>query len=242
MEEIQFLEKREKLLKEIAETCDKIACTHKEFPDFYVFQSRSDIYSPDLLIIGANPGSSTTYSEIKKIKGIDKRSWLDLDYDSNQYIENENNPEWRINKPILKMFQSKNARKALENSVIMNVVYFNTRSVSDLKKYKTEIKKITDFCVEKTKEFIDVLKPKNILFIGFDAPKWLSINYHHINDAVLRKDNKSFLIVKTIYNNTPCFIIHHTSNKRGGFNNSAAIALKQLYFKDYFDKEIEKGC
>lgn len=231
----EFIRKREIWLKEVAEKCHAIASRNDEFPDFYVFQSQSNIYNPDLLIIGANPGDSITYSQIKKTKKIDKRTWLDLGYDSNQYIENENNPEWHINKPLLKMFQSKNARKALENSVIMNVIYFNTKSVADLKSYNLEIKEIKEFCVKKTKEFIDIIKPKNILFIGFDAPKWMSVKYDHIKDAVLRKDDKSFLIAKTMYNNIPCFVIHHTSNRRGGFNSDQPIEMKELYFRGYFD-------
>lgn len=232
----EFIRKRETWLKEVAEKCDNFASRNDEFPDFYVFQSRSDIYNPDLLIIGANTGNAITYRQIKKIKKIDKRTWLDLGYGSNQYIENENNPEWRINKPILKMFQSKNARKALENSVIMNVIYFNTKSVSDLKKHNVEIKEIKNFCIKKTKEFIDIIKPKNILFIGFDAPKWMSVKYDYIKDAVLRKDDRNFLIARTIYNSVPCFIIHHTSNKRGGFNSGESIEMKELYFREYFER------
>ncbi|RZL47343.1 MAG: hypothetical protein EOP00_12220, partial [Pedobacter sp.] len=186
IKQIEFLAKREKWLKEVAEKCHKIANKHGDFPDFYVFQLQSDIYNPDLLIIGANPGSSVSYKDILNKKGIEKRTWKDLGYDKNQYLENENNPEWHINRPILKIFKEVHTRKILANSVIMNVIYFNTKAVADLMKYKTEIEEIKRFCTEKTKEFINLLNPKNILFIGFDAPKWMNIKYHHKNDAVLR--------------------------------------------------------
>ena len=157
MENKEFLQKREKWLKEVADGCHNIAIKNDDFPDFYVFQSRSEVFNPDLLIIGANPGNSTTYKDILNSKGIEKRSWKDLGYDSNQYIENEHNPEWRINKPVLKMFNGGDTRKVLENSVIMNVIYFNTKSISDLEKYKAEINEIKKFCIQKTKEFIEIL-------------------------------------------------------------------------------------
>lgn len=207
-----FEKKRKKWLDEVAEGCHNLAIADKENPDFYVFQSKSDFESPELLIIGANPGKKVDYIEKMKEKEIERRFGKDLGYDSNQYIENENNPEWKINKPILKMFTEVNARKALENSVIMNVIYFNTAKVEDLKKYGNG-KEMINFCVDKTKEFIyEILKPKNILFLGVDAPKWMNIKFHHIEDSIVRtENNENYLVIKIEQDNIPHHIIHHPS-------------------------------
>ena len=36
----------------------------------------------------------------------------------------------------------------------------------------------------KTEEFIDLVKPKNILFMGLDAPKWLKIKFDPIKEGL----------------------------------------------------------
>ena len=225
----EFYRRREKWLKEVAIVCHNWASQDTNNPDFYVFQSRSDIFEPELLLIGANPGNNKKYinSESYKEKGF--RDDGDLGYDSNQYIENEFAKDWHINKPILKMFEHPEMRKKLENSVIMNVVYFNTSNISELKKLNNG-KEMIAFCVNKTEEFIDLVKPKNILFMGLDAPKWLKIKFDPIKDSVLRKDEKNFLILKKMYKNIPSYIIYHPSNKRGGFNSGESLLKKRNYF------------
>lgn len=228
-----FKIKREKWLEEVAQGCHDLAKKNIEYPDFYVFQSSSDNYNPELLIIGANPGSYHRYSDKLIDKGIERRTAKDLGYDSNQYIENENNPEWKINKPILRMFSNENTRKVLEESVIMNVVYFNTAKVQDLKKYG-DGKEMINFCISKTKEFIyEILKPKNILFLGIDAPKWLKINYKREIDSVLNTDDNLFLIQSKTLNNINHFLIYHPSMNQK-FNSGKNLEDKRLYFKNYF--------
>ncbi len=230
-----FEKKRKKWLDEVAEGCHNLAIADKENPDFYVFQSKSDFESPELLIIGANPGKKVDYLDKMNEKGIERRFGNDLGYNSNQYIENENNPEWKINKPILKMFTETDARKALENSVIMNVVYFNTAKVEDLKKYRNG-KEMINFCTAKTKEFIyEILKPKNILFLGVDAPKWMDLKFDRQNDTVLETDDKLFLIQSKQIENINHFLIYHPSMNQK-FNSGKNLELKRNYFNQYFKK------
>ena len=231
-----FETKRKKWLEEVAEGCHNLAIVERGNPDFYVFQSKSDFESPELLIIGANPGKKVDYLDKMNEKGIERRFGNDLGYNSNQYIENENNPEWKINKPILKMFTETDARKALENSVIMNVVYFNTAKVEDLKKYRNG-KEMINFCTAKTKEFIyEILKPKNILFLGVDAPKWMNIKFHHIEDSIVRtENNENYLVIKIEQDNIPHHIIHHPSMNQK-FNSGKNLELKRNYFNQYFKK------
>ena len=63
----EFELKREKWLNEVANGCHSLAIAYEENPDFYVFQSTSNIQNPDLLIIGANPGRYETYKDRIKI-------------------------------------------------------------------------------------------------------------------------------------------------------------------------------
>lgn len=235
----EFQLKREKWLKEVATGCHDLASKHSENPDFYVFQSDSNIESPELLIIGANPGNYETYKNridiLIKEKNINRRTWDNLGYSTNQYIENENNPNWKINKPILKMFTDTDARKTLEESVIMNVVYFNTAKVNDLKKFPNGVEMI-NFCVEKTNEFIyEILKPKNILFLGMDAPKWMKINFNSKNNTVLESDEKLFLIQSKIIKDINHFLMYHPSMNQK-FNSGKNLELKRNYFNNYFKK------
>lgn len=227
--------KKDKWLKEVADGCHKLAIMDENNPDFYVFQSRCDIESPELLIIGANPGNNEKYAEKMKEKGISRRLAEDLVYNTNQYIENENNPEWKINKPIIKMFTEKDARKALENSVIMNVVYFNTQKVQDLKKY-SQGKEMIDFCISKTKEFIyEILRPKNVLFLGLDAPKWMNVKFNQTTDTVLETDDKLFLIQSKQINEINHFLIYHPSMNQK-FNSGLNLQKKEGYFNQFFKK------
>lgn len=230
-----FEKKRKKWLDEVAEGCHNLAIADKENPDFYVFQSKSDFESPELLIIGANPGSFVKYIDSNPYKEKGYRDKNNLGYDSNQYIENENNPKWKINKPILKMFTEIDARKALENSVIMNAVYFNTAKITDLKKYRNG-KDMIDFCTDKTREFIyEILKPKNILFLGIDAPKWMKVKFDRQTDTVLETDDKLFLIQSKQIESINHFLIYHPSMNQK-FNSGKNLELKRNYFNEYFKK------
>ena len=112
--------------------CEQICLLNPDYPDYYVFQSDVTT-SPDLLIVGANPAGEKKYVEALKEKNKISKSIEDLKYSKNQYIEN---PNWNISKPIIKMFSNKVARSVLENSMIMNVVYFNSNKVSDLTKFQ----------------------------------------------------------------------------------------------------------
>ena len=119
----------------------------------------------------------------------------------------------------------------------MNVVYFNTNKVEDLRKYRngTEIIKK---CLEFTNDFVyNILKPKNILLLGEAAPKWMKISYNHKNDTILRNELDQWLIQNKIINEIPHYKIYHPS-MNFSFNSGENLRLKKEKFEELFTKQI----
>ena len=233
--ESEFKNKLQAWLEDVATTCDKYA---REIDrDFYPFQSQV-FQNPELLIIGANPGNDGDY---KSFVERNKRGRLSSELSNcgengeNAYIAYKDDPEWKINKPILKMFEVPKMRRILESAVIMNVIYFNTKKVVDLKKFSVG-NQIIDYCKAKTLELIvEIVKPKAVLVLGYnDAPKWLGINVSTTKDSILRtKDDKSALIMKVDYLGIPWYMIHHSS-MNFSFNAGENLCLKKAEFEKIF--------
>lgn len=215
-------------LNDVTSTCNKYA---KEINlDFYPFQSSVE-FNPDLLIIGANPAGEGKYCDRTRMAenlGSEKRY--------NAYIEYENDPVWKINKPVIKMFSGANSRKVLEESVITNALYFNTPSIREFERLPNG-REIIEYCSERTSELIyDIVKPKTVLFLGFDAPKWLKIPFSAKENSILRtEDNRSALIMKAECNGIPHYIIHHPS-RNYLFNNGINLEKKRAKFEEIFSK------
>lgn len=213
-------------LNDVAATCNKYA---KEINlDFYPFQSSVE-FNPDLLILGANPGGEGAYrgrakqaEELRPEKGY------------NAYIAYENDPVWKINRPVIKMLSGENSRRVLAQSVIANVFYFNTRNIKELIALPNG-KEIFDYCCGKTTELIyDIVKPKAVLFLGFDAPKWIKIPFSAKESSILRSDDdRSALIMKAERNGIPHYIVHHPS-RNFQFNGGVNLEKKRAMFEEIF--------
>jgi len=220
----------DKWLTQVSEGCHSLAKLDERYPDFYVFQSKIH-YKPELLIIGANPAGDTNYLDLLKRRGVNYRTKDDLANASNQYLDN---PNWNVSRPLLQMFSDIRLRSILEKSVIMNAVYFNTSKVSDLRKFEHGAEMIT-FCTTKSLELIyNILSPKNILFNGKDASKWLGITFNDETDTVLHDGKKSWLIQKKVVNNINHYRILHTS-RNYSFNTGLNLKMK----KEYFEKNLK---
>jgi len=171
MTQTDYIIKRNKWLEEVSYDCHNFALQNDL--DFYAFQTPIETYNPDLLIIGINPGGGRSYSSILKEKGIPKRSASDLAFDVNTLTTK---PQWEIDDKMkgndvmrnkfAKLFSAENGfNNILDNSVMMNMVYFNTPKEADLNSVNSKAKA---YCISKTIEFIDVLNPKHVLFITSD--------------------------------------------------------------------------
>nr|MBC7613553.1 hypothetical protein [Pseudopedobacter sp.] len=60
----------------------------------------------------------------------------------------------------------------------MNAVYFNSKKVSHLRKFGKDGNEMIEYCSQKSIELIyEIIKPKQILLVGMDAPKWMKIQF-----------------------------------------------------------------
>jgi hypothetical protein len=220
-----FEKKLDQWLIEVSDGCHDLAILKEDYPDFYVFQSKIR-FSPDLLIVGANPGGCKTYASILKDKNIYKRSKNDLANGTNLYLQN---PNWSISRPILEMFSSERLKHLLETSVIMNTIFFNTTKVADLNKLEHG-KEMISFCIKKSNELIyDILKPKNILFIGDDSARWLGLKF--TDDSSVLRNEKTYSLIKYVqYKGISHYKIHHTS-MNFSFNTGDNLEMKKKYFE-----------
>ncbi|MCL2436056.1 MAG: uracil-DNA glycosylase family protein [Lentimicrobiaceae bacterium] len=174
-----FEKKLEVWAEEVATKCHDYAL--KNDVDFYVFQSSlPEKPNPDLLIVGINPGGHVSYKEKMKEKGKEKRTWQDLaqgfnTYSRKPYWETSNANNYVMRRALVGthdydnvpsngncIFFNEKLFNILDNAVIMNMYYFNTKKESDIEKMcqEDELK----YCKEKTLELIEMLNPKNILF------------------------------------------------------------------------------
>lgn len=165
MNQDEFTEKKNTWLKEVSDQCHKFALECNL--DFYVFQTPCDLYNPDLLVIGINPGGNKSYSDLLKEKKYNQRPPNDLGTDINilttkPYWEKDKGSDV-LRKNLKKVFLTNNGLWGmLENAVMMNMFYFNTAHEKDIKSISNEVQV---YCLTKTIEFIDILNPKNIIFL-----------------------------------------------------------------------------
>lgn len=174
--ENEFEKKLQSWLQEVATTCDKYA---KEIDlDFYPFQSPLPKSNIELLIVAINPGGDTSYKQILQKKSeeygkvIEARTSDMLAYDVNMYADK---PQWEIDnklkgndvmrKKLKRVFITERLQSLLKNSTIINLYYFNTQNTKSLGKLSNPIK---EFCEKKTLEFIEITKPRKILFFTTD--------------------------------------------------------------------------
>jgi hypothetical protein len=220
MNQTYFLEKRDKWLNEVSDECHEFAS--KINLDFYVFQTPCDRYSPKLLIIGINPGGGKSYKEAMEGKGYDKKLASDLYYTENTLAEK---PEWEkeaglkgsdvMRASLKRVFNKDNNLDILQDTVMMNMFYFNTDQAKDIAGIAVEIRK---YCIDRTLEFIDILNPQNILFLTSD---YVNLKNCGVKNIVVKEN---FIKQGTLGKHT-VYAIPHYASRLGAYSyeNSAKM-------------------
>ena len=153
------------LQKELQEWGEKVCVECRELiergktdKDFYVFQTAIPVKSPELLLVGINPGGGKTYEEqvSKCRKGQHRETIEDLAQGYNVYKDVENNA---FQSRALSRIASLSHLIESDNVTGINVCYFNTNNVADLNSA------VLAFCAKQTKELIEILQPKRIIFL-----------------------------------------------------------------------------
>lgn len=224
-----FKEKREKWLKEVAEQCHLFA-TDKKYgidKDFYVFQNSSDIYNPEILLIGINPGGNCSYKEILEKKSnengirIERRTWEMLDSDPVNLYQK---PTWEKDKGadymrsrLSMIFYNEELKKKLKKTVMINMLFMNTSDSGAAYTIQNEIQK---YCRRKVFEFIEISNPKIILFFTLDKKK---LSSHGIKGIVqIEKDRNVF---EANLNHKKVYLIPHY-NAREPYRYNSEVARR----------------
>jgi hypothetical protein len=164
-----------------------------------------------LLLIGINPGGSKSYKEALKEKGYDKRPASDLGYKENTLVEKPEWETWRgsddMRNSLKRVFNADNNLDILNDTVMMNMFYFNTGQEKDIAGIESEIRK---YCIDKTLEFIEILNPQNILFFTSNADNLKSCGVKNI----MGKD--TFIKQGTLGNRTVYTIPHYRYRPKPG--------------------------
>lgn len=165
MNQENFIINKNQWLKEVCTRCNHFGTreTEKVTQDFYIFQTSCNTYEPELLIIGINPGGNNPFRE---------RTPAELQgYDVNILTDK---PYWETDKGTdvirqnFKRVFDQELEPLLNDSVMMNMVYFNTPTEKELDGLPQDA---TDFCRTKTIEFIGILNPRKIIFLTSFEPK-----------------------------------------------------------------------
>ena len=169
-----------------AEVIEKISPIAEEINlAYYPLQSEAKM-NPELLIIGLNPGSEASYKnqqENPNWEFKDGKMTTERLLKGNPFIAEKE--EWKIFRGLNRIPFIKQAVDS-NNYCFMNYVYFGT---SDFNKIKEHSKAI-EVCIELTKKFIEIIKPKHIIVLGLEGIESIS----KIEKTLLKGKSKRLLV------------------------------------------------
>ena len=146
--------------------------------DYYCFQSVIPENDADLLIIGINPGGSGAF----RFKQPDST----LSQGVNLYsVKNPHPDNIKMVVKLSRVFTSDYLKDALEKGTIMNLYYFNTKDVQMLS--NTLSNEVKRFCQGKTREAMEILNPRKIIFLFTTDSELSSVgvtNIHGIGNCM----------------------------------------------------------
>lgn len=143
--------------QEVVDYCNPVAKTLNL--DFYCFQSFFPTASGvELMVIGINPGGSGGYRGDRLPESLAQGNNI---YDVRP---GRVHPDNRVmTQKLARVFTTPPLQEALAEALVMNIYYFNTQNVDKLdRSLSAEVK---GFCEQKTRELIDLVRPRHILFL-----------------------------------------------------------------------------
>jgi hypothetical protein len=175
---------------------------------FFAFQSLPK-ESPELLILGINPGREFTYADQfnNPIWGltVEKKMTAEVFEKANPMFHNHDS--WTLWKNLSKSFESDTMKDILSNSMYMNFIYFNTVKVENLLAKKGG-KEVYDMCRNFSLELIsEIIKPKQILCLGTGG----CFDILPIKDKENLLVDKKRLLLRGKLSNIPIYGIPHPS-------------------------------
>jgi hypothetical protein len=202
---------------DVVKYCHSIATNPQYDMDlaFFAFQSAPK-EKPDLLILGINPGGKDGVSNYEgqysnSIWGLTDKNEMTPE------VFAKGNPcfhtleKWPIWQNLIKSFSDLQMNNLLSNSMYMNMVYFNSKTIRDLIDRNHGMKafnKCRDFSVDLITK---VIKPKQILCLG-TAGCFGKLPY--TDYKCLLKNEKIRLVIKGKLSNIPVYGIPHPTGNR----------------------------
>jgi len=139
---------------------------------YYPLQSEAKM-NPELLIIGLNPGSQGEYKE-QKIN--DKWEFKDGKMTTERLLKGNPTYAEKDTWPIFKgMKNIAFIRESIEsnNYCFINYIFFGTKGIKDFTSISNH-REIEEICIEFTKKFIEIIKPKHIIVLGLKSMESIS--------------------------------------------------------------------
>lgn len=156
-----------------AEVIEKITPIAEEINlAYYPLQSEAKM-NPELLIIGLNPGSQGEYKEQKT---NDKWEFKDGKMTTERLLKGNPTYAEKDTWPIFKgMKNIAFIRESIEsnNYCFINYIFFGTKGIKDFTSISND-REIEEICIEFTKKFIEIIKPKHIIVLGLKGMESIS--------------------------------------------------------------------
>ena len=201
---------------------------------FYAFQSPPR-NNPDLLIIGLNPHENGSYKDGCSAWEIQDMTAETMMQENQFWFKKEGikdhpgHETWPIWKKLGKLFCDDLLQPVLDESVYMNLIYFNTNNLNEfIKKRGSNI--VIQECEKLTKEVVlEVIRPKCILCLSI--PKC----FDYIEGAgkqLLIGGRRKRLLIKKMFGDIPVYGIPHVSGSR--ISNNEFDEIREILRHELF--------
>jgi hypothetical protein len=171
-------------------------------------------YKPTILLVGDNPG------------GTDGNIWNEPPKRHDYFLDEDD--DYRFAKKMRQIFSGEVLTRALQNSVKINRVFFQSKSIKSLDK-DFNWGQLENFCFEFVKQIIQKLEPKLIIAESVGSFNSLIYNFKGtiLNDSLVRINNKNLLRAGLIDKKLILGIMHPTS-ARGISNEQWKLVTNKL--------------